>query len=410
MNDPRSARACSQCGARLPARLGIIRCEYCGAETRFDPPKERQEYGPAVPLPDRPKAPRRSAAATWGWLSIAAVSLGISAYTSYITSRPPSDAATPGTGPASGFVQTVANKLTTTVAEAPKWRSQVCFLRDLDGDGVGELGGAIELDSVPDKHIPVRVNGATGVIEWRGEPFSRDKTRMLCLGEALLGVSDEAALAIDVYAVDVEAHFRRSLSDKLEYYGVGDDCISVRTADHQTVGLALAGGGETTCRASPKERAWGDPPSVECSIISTIDKPRKATDGARDFELRPRKPGTPFLTVRGLENRKELWKQTLRFIPVGGEAIGCIALTAAQGSVVTVGALRENEHELWLVGLDAATGIERFAHRQGPRSASRLQGFGYNQRFVIMGESWRDELVAFDPVDGTEAWRIGGSR
>jgi len=383
-----------------------VACEYCGTEVRFEPVEpttnERVDTGES-------RAGGRGAALIATVLAVLVLVAVAQVLVSSAASNERASLALPSApSPAPVVDPPIREAVPHIERDLRRWDSEACFMADVTADGAREIGGRIT-DGSTELAIPVLVDGATGSVLWRGEPAERSSSTLFCVDERHFGLSLKNALSVEIYAISgPEPRIRRTLSDVLDEFGVGDDCISLRSEDGHVVRLSLEDGSAASCNARPDHRLTEDPPHIECSIISTLRRARTATDGDLRFELRPRRPGTPFLVVRGLRGQTELWKQSLRFVPVGGEAIGCVALTAAPGIVITIGSTRGTDNELSLIGLDAQTGIERYAIVQPPRASASLRGFGFNGRFVILSEHWNDELVAFDPSTGREVWRIGG--
>lgn len=197
---------------------------------------------------------------------------------------------------------------------------------------------------------------------------------------------------------------RHVLTDEVFYYGSTQDCLRVRTDDGQRRSFALSDGSESRCEAP---LGWRPHIShtVENGIISMLRRGARAERDGVSYRLTTRRPGTAFLVVSADQRGRELWNVPLRFVPVGGEAIGTLAIVATPGVVVAFGVARgSSDQGITAVGLNADGGTERFATNL-PAFIASIDDVHYNERYVIARVLSR--LDAIDPTTGTVAWSLG---
>ena len=390
---------CGQCGAPLPPGYGVLRCAYCGNRQQVAPPPPAAPFGappsgpfgtspPHVPSPSRPN---RS-------LVVAAVLMFA------LTGIAGAGAVVPmllfASGEGSG--ESVPDAVT-----SPQVGSLACLLADTNGDGVREIGAATWTTSRAEMR-PALIDGASGEVLWTDDAVPRSGHEILCLDEQHFALVGQQELQLVIYpAAGPSAALRRPMSDELQKYGVGDACITLRTRDERTIGVSLADGSTTQCAWSADRRLLDDDITVgaRSGIIDMIVQPVVAEMEGAHYELRARNPGTPFLEVTGQNGGGPKWTQTLRFVPVGGEAIGALAITAAPGVVVVAGSPRgDDDGPITLVGLSADAGIERYATPMPDGFIPRMRGFFYDGRYVVV--STGSHLVAIEPATGQIAWSL----
>src|SRR5690606_21211722 len=124
-------QACHRCFAPLPSGVGSIRCAYCGAENVAAP----QAWPPPSAAPPRTRGMSKLALVLALSLPLEAALCG--GYVLWNAWRA-SDRAAP-TAPAAPASLPVTP--TAPAARPAHFRSRVCFLGDVTGDGVGELSG-----------------------------------------------------------------------------------------------------------------------------------------------------------------------------------------------------------------------------------------------------------------------------
>lgn len=405
---------CHHCGAPLPVSQtnGVVRCAFCGTE---------RIIGPAptpAPFPSHPPTTPGSARKVGIGVGLFVVGmLGASAFATvaWTVSSIFSSGRTPSSTQAESWTQpqapvgVVPAAPTPSTPSPPSFESRACLLADVTGDGAREIGGFIRRNRADDVH-PAMIDGATGTIVWEASPTPWTRSQLLCLGERHFGYVDQEEFELAVFPVSGPAgEVRRTLTDELERYGVEGSCVTLRTEDRRTISISLGDGSDVRCAAHPRVRPHIDEEVTTGfvhGIIRMLRLPVVAEHGGMRYELRTRRPGTPFLEVTARGSGRELWTRPLRFVPVGGEAIGALGLAAAPGVVVVAGTERGSSRAegITLVGLNADTGMERFATPilQGP--FARLRGMFYNDRFVVVAGG--TALVALDPATGAIAWQL----
>ncbi|MEC7524886.1 MAG: hypothetical protein VYE22_33710 [Myxococcota bacterium] len=280
-----------------------------------------------------------------------------------------------------------------------------CPLGDVDGDGARETGGLIVRGEERRARLAM-VDGATGAVVWETAARERQELEPICLGDRHFGAIDQRAFELVVVPVTgVEGEVRRSLSDEVDRYGVGRDCLTVRTDDRTIVRASLDDLSDARCDARPRIRPHIEEekaPGFQRGIISTLRRPVVAEVGPARYELRTRRPGTPFLEVSARHGGRERWSRPLDIVPVNGEAIGTLALGASPAGPVAFGSPRgtRGRGALFMVGLDAESGAERFRREL---EGYDVQGVFDNGRFVVVAT--RRHLYAVAP-DGEIAWRL----
>lgn len=295
---------------------------------------------------------------------------------------------------------------TAPAARPAHFRSRVCFLGDVTGDGVGELSGFVRRDLArTGGEALAMIDGATGAILWEDEPSDARQRHVLCLGDRHVAVVDQRAFELAFYSTaGPTTEVRRALSDAVRRYGIGDSCVRVETSDRAVVDLSFDGA-DAPCDAPPTRQPHIDTEvTTGCvhGILSTLD-PLRAASGELEHSVTTRRPGTEFLEVAAARGERELWRRTLRFVPVGGEGIGELGIVAAPGVVVTFGSERSDPHSVFAIGLSAETGAERYVTPLAG-TAGRLRGAAHNGRFVIV--STGGGLYALHPETGAIAWQL----
>ncbi len=434
---------CQQCGAPLGPGYGVIKCNFCGHSQMAGtppvgsfgapPPYSPPPYGappgytppPYTPPPLQPFPPPAMPPSGSGRSAIvlAVVAAGLilpcvgSAGVWMMAAAPspppytPPPPPTPGSStptPPRPFGSGGGPTRSTEPAPPPPARfgSRACLLADTNGDGVREIGGCVTRG---DQRLrPVMVDGASGSILWEADPIPYEDKQVLCLGDRHIGVVDQEQFELIVFpASGPSGEVHRTLTDELDRFGVGEGCVSLRTEDRVTVSMSLDTGSDTHCSARPTTRPHIDEEvttGMVDGIISMIHRPLVAENGGTRYELTTRRPGTPFLEVSASQGSRNLWTRPLRFVPVGGEAIGTLALAAAPGVVVVAGSERGRHNAgVTLIGLGAEAGLELYAT---PISDSwgNIRGMFYDGGHVIVADG--THLTALDPTTGTIAWTL----
>ncbi len=292
---------------------------------------------------------------------------------------------------------------------SPDVNSRICMVADRSGDGVREL---VALVGDPPRNDgakrPAIIDGASGALLWVGASAgASNDIYLLCAGDRWVGILDDASFVLRLIPLDTpEREARHVLTDEVFYYGATQSCLRLRTDDGRRPSFSLTDGSERSCDA-PLDRRPHISHTVENGIIRTL-RGASAESGGVDYRLTTRRPGTPFLEVSASQRGRELWRVPLRFIPVGGEAIGTLAIAATPGVVVVLGSTRGGPRGTGVtaVGLNAEGGTERFATTLDDGDFGHSVGdLVYNDRFVVARTPGR--LVALDPTTGSIAWTLG---
>jgi len=218
----------------------------------------------------------------------------------------------------------------------------------------------------------------------------------VCWGPALFAV-DEEDFKLHLFAAkSPDAERIIQLEDHVASCGVGVSCLRLQLANGSTLFLSVNGERIARCDASESINP-GSPLGVSSSSQAML-----ATAGSRSFELTTRQPGTPFLTLSASENGKPIWRRDLPFI----QADSGRGLTIAGDLVMVYGAEPRGDEFGVLIGVDAASGAQRYAVPQGSHWSGRVRGMFFNGQYVIV--SWGFGLHAYDPADGKRVWNIGG--
>lgn len=279
---------------------------------------------------------------------------------------------------------------------------------DSTGDGALEIGGVITRG---DQRIrPAMLDGSTGDVIWEAAPIGSSDYEIVCLGPSHLGVVDQHGFELTIFpATGIEGEVRRSLSDEVSSFRVGEGCLIVRTEDAQTVSMSLADASDTSCSAGGRIRAHIEEENTvgfRHGIYSML-RPVEVEHGGMVYTLRTRRPGTPLLEVSAARGGRELWSRPVQYLPVGGDAIGYLAGAAAPGVVVVAGEERDKpfaSNHMHLIGLDAETGAERYVTAT---EGHGISGMFNNGRYIIVAT--RRRLVALEPASGEIAWQhVGG--
>jgi hypothetical protein len=150
---------------------------------------------------------------------------------------------------------------------------------------------------------------------WTADAIPEGDRQILCLGDRHFGAVDQDRFELFLQSTSGPTQIRRALSDEVDRFGATESCIALRTEDRNVTGFSLEDGSETSCSAQLSRRPHLDY-GYTCEIISTISRPETATYEDMRYEVRPRRPGTPFLEVSSYRGQQQLWTRTTRFIPV----------------------------------------------------------------------------------------------
>lgn len=275
-----------------------------------------------------------------------------------------------------------------------EWYTTPCPV-DANGDGVLDIAGRGAFPG-SDHWAPLVVDGKTGRALWNGKPTVAG-ARDVCWGPGLFAV-DEEDFKLRLFAAKApDAERIVQLEDHVSSYGAGQNCLRLQLANGSTVSLAVNGERIARCEASESIN-----PGRRLGVSTSSSEAMAVTVGSRSFELTTRQPGTPFLTLSASENGKPIWRRDFPFI----QADLGKGLAIAGDLIMVYGAEPRGDEFGVLIGVDAATGVQRYAVPQGSHWSGRIQGMFFNGQYVIV--MWGFGLHAYDPADGKRVWNIGG--
>ncbi len=398
---------CEKCGARLELPrdgTGVVRCKYCGNETPLPGGWGRRPEPPPRPPVQMPVVPRRRMSrlpfvlpviipVVAGGFALAMTVFQLHHAKDMVQqatrafTRGMARSMRPGTGPALTGPPTLA------------WRSTACPV-DANQDGVIDFGGLMGPDT---SHLsPTVIDGSTGKVLWQDAALAGRRWNAFCPSESWIGFRNHDQFVVELYPASGPAgKIRRVLSDAPLGFGMGDGCIALRSTDGEVVGLSLPSGHETHC-AAHRHHDTLNGPGVDHDIIHAHLAAERA--GVR-YVLSERQRGTAFLEVAATRRHHTLWSVPLRFVRAGGPT-GTLGIVATPGMVVVIGSQRTDSHKtLWVIGLADESGVERWATELPSRPAVDVRSMIFNQRYVVLSESWDDSIVALDPATGDIAWR-----
>lgn len=353
---------CHSCGAALKPDAGAtyVSCPYCGSTTEV----ARRRRG-AQPQGGGAAARRRG-----GWVPLLVVLVLAG-------------------GGAAYFFQAGGMKL------LREWYSPPCVV-DANGDEVLDVAGWSGTPSA--QRTLTVVDGRTGDTLWTGDGSYPDAAQVFC------APPDAIAVARPDFTVEIRdartgaLSGTSSLTDRVLYFGRGERCLRLWTAYDQATGIRTDDAAVTECDTPEKLSPWSD------QVAGPTGQQRPGTLNGVAFSIEARRGSTtPLLTVRAHRDGAPLWETPLN---LAAEDTSALPLVVASQTVVTYGLRPGDADAGWLVGLDPETGRVRYEQRQPSRWSADLQGFAWNDRFVLA--MWGFGLHAYDPVTGERRWHIGG--
>ena len=377
---------CQQCGAPLDVEPNeqVVKCQFCKATTRV-----AQSYQPPVPFSPPPAfpqpqgvrpRPKGNPGCAIGVLSviIALVGAGVAGIAAL------------GTG-----ASTVIGKSSSVVTGSAAWNtsSGACLL-DANGDGVFDVGG---MTGAPGTGTtPTIIDGKTGDVIWEGEASPKGSVST-CAGDGWLVVS-RPDFRIEFHnARKPEVPVKYLARDKLQAISLGKGCVSIKTDDGTTAGVALPGGTATKCDAPKPRRLTAEWPGV----VGLTQHGTTITVGSTKYSVKKRKTGTKMLTVEVSKSGKTLWSKEL---PYAAPTFNT-AIAVGQGMVLVWAASPADRKKAILVGLDAKTGTQKYEHPQNGLVTNTIEQFRFNGRYVIA--MYWGKVYAYEPKTGEIAWTAG---
>jgi LSD1 subclass zinc finger protein len=393
---------CERCGAPLDVPDGsqIVRCQYCGQQTRVLAPQRPHPPQPPYPPPGGPwgappggmppaypqripqvvvPRPRAPGCAT----PLIAVVIGVLAVG------------------AIGFLQ-VINRLTGgsgsrgSLLGPSAWapHPRACFV-DANGDGVLDIAG---MSGTPgNTRTPTLVDGQSGKVTWQG-PHAEQESKLYCVSPDWIVVT-HAGFHLDFYSVRNPAAPVKVLArDELQAYAAGRGCVSIKTSDGSVQGIQLPGGAATRCDAGDLVAVHENPPG----LIGLTGESSAVTLGQKAYILRKRSMGSPVLSVEARDGSRTSWQKELPY----QASTFASGIAASPDRVMVWGAEATAKDQGVLIGLDANSGSQLYARPQTSLQSGHIHFIGFNGRYLVT--SYWTGLYAYEPATGDRVWKIGG--
>jgi hypothetical protein len=265
---------------------------------------------------------------------------------------------------------------------------------DANGDSVMDVAG---LSAVPGSETWMLrvVDGVDGRSIWSGQRYA-PSARLACGSPSVFGI-DDVDFQLHVFpARHPDAAFAIRLDDHIDKVGVGQNCLLVQTSHGPETAVAFTGAHIDGCADAALGERGGD---VHVTTRDTLH----ASWDSTNYELSTRHPGTPFLLVSASSAGRLLWTNGLRYV----RADAGLGMVATPNMLVVFGGDPRDDHYGVVIGIDPATGAERYAERQDSKwSGFPMQSMHFNGRYVII--TWGYGLHAYDPSNGHRVWHVGG--
>ena len=291
-----------------------------------------------------------------------------------------------------------------------RWRSSFCLV-DANGDSALDVAGFYQAEG---NHAQLTVvDGQNGAVIGSTGGFSGQTTTLpdlFCVSATWIGLADDTTLRVHVINARNPSDFASTiLSDRLNAFGIGPDCVELESIDGEVVSMALSSRRNGPCsRRQPRSFRERHEDSAHIQRSITRRSVRTEANGV-EVILRERNRGTEFFEIEARRGRRESWSVSTRLVRIGG-GTGPLAIVSADQTVLALGSTLEDRRTGYAIGFNASTGAEQYRVRLGDRPAFRMRNLEYNGRWILLSEGWNEELIAFEPDSGTIAWRIGRAR
>lgn len=311
---------CPECGATVRAQGDLVKCEYCGTDSRVQ--RRTQVFQRPIPLPPpRAQQPQRVAVETTGgkplvWMMVAIFTMftiGGIAFAMMIGGRTSSSRAT-------------AKRVEAKPPPAPppiyrEWNSELPLLADVDGDGTEDVIGIVRYLSNRDEMHVAAQSGRDGHVIWEtpslgtySDTYRAKQT--IVDGVVLWGsTSGQRLEAFDLKTGAARWHV--APSEALEKFCRANDRTIVELADRKQFTLATATGA-LAALAKPIKCSGLDSRQPDRSTElwnlhlegMSIDESFQSPTG---WVLSTSKsPGTSIAMLAALDRKKkELWRVTV---------------------------------------------------------------------------------------------------
>jgi hypothetical protein len=360
-----------------------VQCAYCGTNNHLAAPRAALSPTPPVRAPS--PAPQSRTA-----LAIVSVLIALGIVATYVVVRLSvgvSAGASPG--------RTLGLGSNTFASAFLEWYTPTCLV-DANGDGALDVAGLAAAPGSERWKLHV-VDGLTGNVLWSENEY-KPVNGIVCLSPGFFGMeSDDFRLRLYA-AKKLGSPLLIPLTDHIDQVGAGAGCALFKTQDGAQKAVSLTAAPVSQCSAPTLDNPWGDWGIKERDTADGL----KRTSGEETFSLTHRNPGTPFLTLTARAQKQQLWTQNLSAIkPSSG-----LAFAVTPGMLVVYGVDPKDDNYGVLVGVDPATGAQRYAVRQDSSNSAAFRSFHYNGKLLLV--DWGFGLHAYDPADGRRAWHIGG--
>jgi len=265
---------------------------------------------------------------------------------------------------------------------------------DANGDGVLDMAG---LTGPSDTNSPTVVDGKTGTVLFSA-PDSGKVAQLACVGrDGFFAV--KASFQVDFYTARRPWGVTHVMArDKVSEFGVGTNCVQLKTDDGSTQGIQLPSGMAGACSVSGMHRYYS---ANKLGIMGLTDHQTELALGSRKYVLTQRQSGTEILTVTITEGTRPVWSKEL---PYASCTFGA-GIAVAAGKIVLWAAHPADRDKGLIVGLDEATGNQLYEVAVPDTSSDSPEFFQFNGQYVL-AVNW-GALRAYEPSTGKEVWRVG---
>jgi len=263
-----------------------------------------------------------------------------------------------------------------------------CLIDGNDDDVLDILG----MTGDPSKsQAPTIINGTNGEILWKGGNFV-DEAKIHCISKDWFFIDKKNSQLNISQAKKPGTVMPFNIVGELRSYGLGENCIAFTNNNRNTTGIDLKTKKATECIPTTTKKH-----SQKASNIMTLTKKEALyQDETHTYKLfiKDNKDKSLWLSTTG---NKWNWKRKLAYLkPKFGSAVA-----AGNNVIVVLGMKPEDSKTLYMVGINATTGLEKYAVPY-KGSVSMLQ---YNGKYLIA--EWGNIVHAFKINNGKRYWKVG---